>query len=469
MMWKDYLSSSTLEEALQALANPGSKIVAGATDLMLEMEAGNHPDLKILVDVTRIAGLDQILLDEQGWLHLGPLVTHNDCANSALVIEHAFALAQACWQVGIPQIRTRGTIAGNLITASPANDSIPPLVALGAELTLRSARGERHIRLEDFYTGVRMRQIEPDEMLVDIAFPALGAGERSAFYKLGLRRSHAISLVNAAAVLRFDGKLVTSATLTLGAVAPTIVHASEAEEFLVGKQLTKEVISAAGELAARAARPIDDVRASSDYRRAMARLCAMRSLKSLAEATEREQYPTRRVLLEEKVRARKPLKETIRHTPGGRIETTVNGQHFSVQVRVGKTLLQMLREDLLLTGTKEGCGEGECGACTVILDGQAVLACLVPAPRAHGAEIRTVEGVEQDGLLHPLQRSFIEQGAVQCGFCTPGFVMSGVMLLEEIEQPTLDEIKTAVSGNLCRCTGYYKILTAIQNAAEGSN
>jgi len=464
-MWKDYLAPNTLDDALRVLANPGTKIVAGATDLMLEMEAGDHPGLETLVDVTRIAGLDQISLDGAGWLHLGPLVTHNDCANSDLVIEHAFALAQACWQVGTPQIRTRGTIAGNLITASPANDSIPPLMALGAELTLRSARSERRIRLEDFYTGVRMRQLEPDEMLVDIAFPAPGVKGRSSFYKLGLRRSHAISLVNAAAVLCFEEGVITSASLTLGAVAPTIIHASEAEEFLVGKELTDDVISAAGKLAAQAARPIDDVRASADYRRVMARLCAMRSLRPLADGTEREHFPRRRVLLEEVDRALKPLDETIRISPGGPIETTVNGQRYSVHEAVGKTLLQMLREDMLLTGTKEGCGEGECGACTVILDGQAVMACLVPAPRAHGAEIRTVEGVEQHGELHPLQQSFIEQGAVQCGFCTPGFVMSGVMLLEEIEQPTLDEIKTAVSGNLCRCTGYYKILTAVQAAA----
>jgi len=463
-MWKAYLSAGTVEEALEALAKPGTKIVAGATDLLLEIEAGEHPGLETLVDVTRIPDLDQISLDDQGWLHLGPLVTHNRCADSNLVIEHAFALAQACWQVGTPQIRTRGTIAGNLITASPANDSITPLMALGAELTLRSAHAERRIKLEDFYTGVRMRQLEPEEMLVDIAFPALGVKGRSAFYKLGLRRSHAISLVNAASVLRFEDGVITSAELTLGAVAPTIVHASEAEEFLVGKELTEEIISAAGELAAGAAHPIDDVRASAGYRKAMARLCAMRSLKPLADGIGRDGHPERRVLLEEKGRIRKPPSETIRLEPGGWIETTVNGQRYSVQNATGKTLLHLLRDELLLTGTKEGCGEGECGACTVILDGQAVMACLVPAERAHGADIRTVEGIAPDEELHPLQQTFIEQGAVQCGFCTPGFMMSGVMLLEEIEKPTLDEIKTAVSGNLCRCTGYYKILDAIHAA-----
>jgi carbon-monoxide dehydrogenase medium subunit len=469
-MWEQYYTPKSLDRAIDLLAKHGSeaRIVAGGTDLILEMERGQRPDVKVLIDVTRIPELDRIQLDEQGWIHLGPLVTHNHCAGSALIVEHAFALARACWEVGAPQIRNRGTIAGNLVTASPANDSIPPLIALGAQVTLRSGAGERTVSLEDFYQGVRKTVMRGDEMITDISFPKPNDQTHSMFVKLGLRRSQAISVVNAAVVLEMAGEQVQHAVVTLGSVAPTVIHADEAERFLLHKHLSPEVIAEAGKLAMNAARSIDDLRGSAAYRNEMVRVCTMRALRAIGQNREKDSFPKHPVMLwgAEEMQVREALPEDIVHTAGDPIITKINGQDYRFETGQTKTLLRLLREEAGLTGTKEGCAEGECGACTIYLDGVAVMSCLVPAPRAHGAEIVTIEGLATDGKLHPVQQAFIDEGAVQCGYCTPGFLMSAAKLLEENPHPERSEIAQAITGNLCRCTGYYKIISAIEEAAK---
>lgn len=469
-MWERYFTPDSIQVALDLLAEyrDRARIVAGATDLILELERGLRPEVKVLIDITRIPGLDRIEIDEKGWIHIGPLVTHNHVAGSSMIVDRAFALAQACWQIGAPQIRNRGTIAGNLITASPANDSIPPLMALGAQVTLRSVRGERLVPLEALYTGVRQTVMGEDELLTDIAFPTPPAGSRSAFIKFGLRRTQAISVVNVAVVVETDEQGVTRARITLGSVAPKVIRATQAEQFIEGKVLKSEVIAETGDRAAAAARPIDDLRGSAEYRTEMVRICTIRALRALAVNRERESYPEHPVMLwgSKGMPVRTPLARSYEHPNGKPIETSINGRTYVFKDGWRKTLLRLIREDAGLIGTKEGCAEGECGACTVFLDGVAVMSCLVPAPRAHKAEVVTVEGLAHDDQLHPVQRAFIDEGAVQCGYCTPGFLMSGAKLLEELPHPSREEIEQALTGNLCRCTGYYKIISAIEKAAS---
>lgn len=149
-----------------------------------------------------------------------------------------------------------------------------------------------------------------------------------------------------------------------------------------------------------------------------------------------------------------------------RINLTVNGRPCAINVDPHRTLLEVLRDQLGMTGTKEGCGEGECGSCTVIMDGQTVNSCLVLAVQADGADIITIEGLAAGGQPHPLQATFVSEGAVQCGYCTAGMIMSAKHLLDQNPEPSLDDIKVALSGNLCRCTGYVKIISAVRKAAE---
>ncbi|MCB0256662.1 MAG: xanthine dehydrogenase family protein subunit M, partial [Anaerolineae bacterium] len=307
-MWHTYYQPTTLSDALALLAQYGAeaRVIAGGTDLILELERGVRRQ-EILIDITRVGAIDSVVLDEAaGEISLGPLVTHAAVTASPLLVQRAFPLARACWEVGAPQIRNRGTVAGNLITASPANDTISPLWALDGAVTLTSqARGERRLSFDQFFRGVRRTALEPDEMLTAVHLRALPDTARGTFIKLGLRRAQAISLVNAAVVLDFDSALlgpvsdrvVTGARIALGSVAPTIVRATDAEASLIGQPLSDRAIIAAAELAVQAAHPIDDLRASADYRASMIGVLVERALRQLRTGTERDGWPATPVLL----------------------------------------------------------------------------------------------------------------------------------------------------------------------------
>jgi xanthine dehydrogenase iron-sulfur cluster and FAD-binding subunit A len=469
-MYRFYSSPTTLDEALALKAYHGdaARIIAGGTDLLIELDRGQRhaPDGgKLgLIDLTRIPGLAEIC-QEDGQIHLGPLVTHNQCIASDLIVAHAFPLARTCWEVGAPQIRNRATLAGNLVTASPSNDTIVPLMALDATVRLHSAaRGERTISLRDFYRGFRKVDLAADELLTRISFAPMRANQEGNFIKLGLRRAQAITVNSVAAIIAWaeDQQHVHAAAISLGAVAPTIVRATVAEEFLVGKPLTDEVIASAARLAVESASPIDDVRSDAGYRRAMVETLTARILTQIRNGDARAGWLSDPVMLWGQTQGVWPVAKSLVQgkTPVDEeeIQTLVNDQ--AVVLPGGMTLLDSLRLASFIS-VKEGCAEGECGACTVFLDGMAVMACLVPAERAAGSQVVTLEGVGDPSNLHPIQAAFAQSGGVQCGYCTPGFIMSAAKLIEERPQPTREEAQEALTGNFCRCTGYRKILDAI--------
>ena len=275
-----------------------------------------------------------------------------------------------------------------------------------------------------------------------------------------MRKAQAISVISVAVVVEFDGPRVTAARIALGCVAPTIVRIADAEASLIGSTLDTASRHRAGALAAAAIAPIDDVRATAGYRRTTIAALVERALGQIADGTETNGLATESVLLETPEREPDVLPYT------GTLIATINGRRYELEGVQHLSLLDALRDAAGLTGAKEGCAEGECGACTMWLNGRAVMSCLVPAPQAHGATITTIEGLAEGEDLHPLQQTFIDHAAVQCGFCIPGMIMAGAKLIDECPDPTTAEIRSAISGNICRCTGYAKILTAISSAAE---
>ncbi|MFO7653598.1 MAG: FAD binding domain-containing protein [Candidatus Krumholzibacteriia bacterium] len=469
--------------ALKAELGPDARLLAGGTDLLiaLRQEPASAPPIEV-IDLGQLADLAQIAVGDDAVV-LGALATHAQIADHPALRVAVPLLADACAAVGSPQIRHRGTLGGNLVNASPCADTAPPLIALDAQLVLRSVRGERRVPLDAALLAPYRTALEADEILVAVTFPRPAAGTGTAFVKLGRRNALAVSRMSVAVRFRRDdGGRFADVRVAAGSVVPTPCRFPAVEELLDGQIVEPTVMAAAGRRLAEEMVRITGRRWSTPYKEPVAASLLERALQAAAESIEAAIGRGTPSSLPERpfppagVRPPAPgdpavssLRPGSGHDAG--VAFVLNGRLVHVTAPPQATLLQVLRDELLLTGTKCGCEIGECGACTVILDGETACSCLLLIGQVAGRRVTTVEGlaaaVAPDGTgLHPLQRAFLDQDAVACGFCTPGMLMAARALLDRNPQPTRQEIQCALSGTLCRCTGYHPIIAAVEQAAR---
>jgi xanthine dehydrogenase iron-sulfur cluster and FAD-binding subunit A len=463
-----YLEPASVAEAVQMLQEYGAqaKILAGGTDLIVQLKMDRSAP-GALISLGKIPGLDQIAT-RNGHLHLGARATIRAIEQDERIQAHFAALTDACVSFSTTQVQTMGTVGGNLGNGSPASDSAPALIALGAEVALTGPDGQRRLPLEKFFTGPGKTVLQRGELITEVILPRPAAGTGSAFMKIS-RVAADIAKASAAVRLVREGDRVMEARLAFGSVGPTPMRAPRAEQALAGQPFSEDLVTRAAQIASEEITPIDDVRSTAAYRRDVVRAMVYDALHAawrragqgdgqswLQDPELRSEVvspPARRMAADEK----------------RQIELKVNGKKHSIWVAPNELLLNVLRERLQLTGTKYGCGIGECSACTVQLDGAPVLSCLVLAVSAAGHEIITVEGLQTpDGELDPLQEAFIDHAAYQCGFCTPGQLITAKTLLNENPSPTEDEVRHYMRGNICRCTGYVSIVRAVMAGAAAA-
>ena len=463
----DYLEASSVEEAVTWLAqyNGGARLLAGGTDLIVMMKMG-RANPRAVINISQIPGLNEIKANPDGSVSIGALVSIHTLATDPLMRGRYPALVEACRSFGSTQIEVMGTIGGNLCNGSPAADTAPVLLTLCAEVTLASRQGRRILPLEKFFLGPGKTVLQPDEMLVEVTLPAPSPGSTSVFLKASRVIADLAKASLAISLSRQDGR-ISECRVAMGSVAPTPILLPRVAEALIGHAFSPELAGEAGTLAAESISPIDDVRSSAWYRRQIANVMLQDALQ-LAWDRLAESRP--RVLGNIPTNGHHALPTAPALKSGERqeIELKVNGRKIKVWVGPNDLLLNVLRGKLELTGSKYACGIGECSACTVQIDGKPMLSCLILAASAVGKDIVTIEGLQdpQSGDLDPVQQKFIDNTAFQCGYCTPGLVMTTKGLFNEIADPSEEQIRHYLRGNLCRCTGYASIVRAVMGSVN---
>jgi aerobic carbon-monoxide dehydrogenase medium subunit len=467
----------SVDEALALFQSHGdeAKILAGGQSLVPLMNfrlAQPHN----LIDLNGVEGLDQIKFDDQT-MSLGAMVRQRDVERSALIAERLPILREAIRQVGYPAIRNRGTVGGSIVHADPSAELPLLSLALDAIFQLQSARGKRSVAARDFYQGYLATALAADELLIEIIFPLPPPGAGWCFTEIA-RRHGDFAIVAAAVLLGLDREGRTAfARVAVGGAGPVPVRIAAAEEALLGEKPGEELYRRAAEAAAQAVDPPSDIHASSGYRRHVTAVLVRRALCVADRRIATPPHPNSFDRLRtgslprgerERLLDASPTERNFLPGQGERISVvlTVNGERHSAAVEPRRSLVDFLRNDIGLLGTHVGCEHGVCGACTVMLDGRTIRSCLLFAAQADGAEVLTIEGLATGQELHPLQQAFQQHHALQCGFCTPGMVLSALELLRDNPEPTEEDIRVGLGGNLCMCTGYVNIVRAVRAAAR---
>jgi len=453
-----------------------------------------------LLDLSRVAELRAV--EEGDPVRLGAGVTYTHMLEE--LADPLPVLALAARTIASRQVRNRATLGGALAIADPSADVLAALVAAGASVELAAASGVRRVAVAKFLSGPYACDLRDGELITAVLVPR--AAGPAAYAKVGARNAMARAACAVAVVLDTERR---TAGICVAASAPTPVRATAAEELVAAEaawdsdgELEGGFLSRVGEQVAKATRPRSDGRGSEAYKRHAAAVLGGRALARAwrgrsgdpeawrgrsgdpearrgrsgdPEARRRRSDGPRpaaappRPRLDEPLPAAAPPLPRFAHAEGAGtgLRLRVDGVDHELPVEgTGDSLLRVLRDGLGLTAPKNACEEGECGSCTVAIDGEIACSCLVPAAQAAGCEVETAAGLAgADGALHPVQEAFLEAGGVQCGFCTPGFVMASRDLLRRVSEPTVEEIREGLNGNLCRCTGYEKIVAAVRLAA----
>jgi carbon-monoxide dehydrogenase medium subunit len=468
----DLYEPTTLDETISLLTelDGRARVLAGGTDLLVHLKMERTAPAA-LVSVQRVPGLDTIEVTPTGQLRIGAAVTIKRLAASRSVQSQYPALAEACIAFSTTQVQTMGTLGGNLANGSPAADTAPALLGLAASVELTGPDGRRILPLEQFFIGPGRTALRRAELITAVLLPQSQAQTGSAFLKIG-RVAADLAKASAAVYLQREGSHVGSCRLAFGSVGPVPMRTPRAEQALSDQPWSEELIHRVAQIAAEEVTPIDDVRSTADYRRQVVAALAHDALLSAWHRAGATPPPISAVPFKGEQAAAAitpvptPMLPCLSADEKRLVDLRINGRAHRVWVGPNELLLNVLREQLELTGTKYGCGIGECSACTVLMDGQPVLACLVLAATASGHDIRTIEGLARPGgELDPLQESFLDYAAYQCGYCTPGMLLTAKSLLAEAPHPSEDDVRYYLRGNMCRCTGYASVVRAVLAAA----